>query len=118
MVRTQEGKPVEPKQIALIIEAAIRQLDLRTDDILLDLRCGNGALTTHLFAPCAGGLGIDYSEFLINIANQRFVTRATEAYRLSYALHYLREEAQPERFTKAVCYGNLPISLRRQRWRC
>jgi hypothetical protein len=108
VVRTQGGKPVEPEQIDLIIKAVIRQLDLGRDDILLDLCCGNGALTTYFFARCVGGLGVDYSEFLINIANQRFVTRDTEAYRLSDALHYLRDEAQPERFTKAMCYGAFP----------
>lgn len=106
--RTTSGKPVSSDQIDLIVNAAKQRLSLSEDDILLDLCCGNGALTTHLFQKCAGGLGVDYSEFLIDVANQRFVKRESEAYLLYDALHYLRAENWPDRFTKVMCYGAFP----------
>lgn len=108
VARTTGGKPVAPEQIDLIITATTAHLALHEDDVLLDLCCGNGALTTHLFGACAGGLGVDYSTFLIDVANQRFVTRPSESYLMADALHYLRDEPRPERFTKAMCYGAFP----------
>jgi SAM-dependent methyltransferase len=106
--RTTGGKPVSSDQIELIVAAATENLSLKRDDVLLDLCCGNGALTTHLFQVCQGGLGVDYSEVLIDIALQRFAFRDTESYLLADALRYLRAEPQPERFTKAMCYGAFP----------
>lgn len=106
--RTVGGKPVPPEQIAMILDAIRSGLGLSADDGLLDLCCGNGALTTHLFADCRGGLGVDYSEFLIGVARERFTRRPSERYRLGDALEYVRTETDPEDFTKVLCYGAFP----------
>jgi cyclopropane fatty-acyl-phospholipid synthase-like methyltransferase len=93
----------------MIVGAIQSGLALRPDDSLLDLCCGNGALTTQLFAGRgAGELGVDYSRFLIDIATARFVRRPTERYVLADALAYLMTETDPEQFTNVVCYGALP----------
>jgi hypothetical protein len=106
--RTVGGEPVSAEQISLIVSAIRSGLALDAGDSLLDLCCGNGALTAQLFASCRGGLGVDYSDFLINIANSRFVSRPSERYLLADALEYLSKEGNPQEFTKALCYGAFP----------
>src|SRR5262245_37058383 len=80
--RTVGGQPVSAQQISLIVDAIRSGLALAPDDTLLDLCCGNGALTTHLFEVCSGGLGVDYSGFLIEVAKARFMRRPSERYLL------------------------------------
>lgn len=106
--RTVNGKPVSPDQIALIVDSIGNGLQLEADDTLLDLCCGNGALTSHLFARCAGGLGVDYSAFLIEVANRRFTRNGSERYLLSDALDYVLNGDGPDAFTKVLCYGAFP----------
>ena len=48
--RTINGKPVDETQINLIINQVCTILSLNKNDDLLDLGCGNGALTTR-FSP-------------------------------------------------------------------
>lgn len=105
--RTVGGKPLPEEQIGLIVEAIKAGLVLKPPDFLLDLCCGNGALTARLFEGAAGGVGVDYSEFLIGVARQRFRTGRGDDYVLSDALDYVRS-AQPQPFTKALCYGAFP----------
>lgn len=106
--RTVFGQPVPPDQIDLIIAAIESGLSLEPKDRLLDLCCGNGAVTGRIFAKCQGGLGVDYSDFLIEIANSRFAGRASEQYLLADAMDYVAAEARPEQFTKVLCYGAFP----------
>lgn len=106
--RTVNGKPVSPEQIGLIVDSITDGLQLGSDDVLLDLCCGNGALTSHLFARCAGGLGVDYSKFLIDVANSRFSRNASERYVLADALDFVQNGQDPGNFTKALCYGAFP----------
>lgn len=103
--RTVGGKPVTAEQIAMIVSAITQGLDLAADDRLLDLCCGNGALSTQLFERCAGGLGVDYSDFLIDVANERFARDPVERYVLNDARAYLRHAEHPEAFNKVLCYG-------------
>jgi len=103
--RTINGKPVTQDQIDMIVAAVCDGVDLARDDFLLDLCCGNGALTSYFFQRCAGGVGVDFSEFLVDIAKQRFSKRPSEEYLLRDALDYVKHCDRPERFTKAVCYG-------------
>jgi ubiquinone/menaquinone biosynthesis C-methylase UbiE len=43
---------------------------LEKDDIVLDLCCGNGLITKELARQCKGVVGIDFSQPLLEIANQ------------------------------------------------
>lgn len=124
--RTINGKPIPKEQIILIVAAIIDGLKLEADDTFLDLCCGNGALTTYVFAKCNGGLGVDFSEYLIGIARDNFVKRPEEAFVNSDVVKFVRTCPYPERFTKALCYGSLQylsqadasdlLSLLRQRF--
>lgn len=105
--RTVNGKPVTQDQIDMIVHAACNALDLTKKDILLDLCCGNGALTTYFFSACKGGLGVDFSEYLIGIAHKHFINSSYEDYLLEDVLIFVREYSRPDQFTKAICYGSI-----------
>lgn len=104
--RTINGRPVPQDQIDMIVAAIIDGLQLGADDLLLDLCCGNGALTTSLFRLCRGGLGVDFSEPLIQVAKRHFVTRIEEDFELRDVIAYLGTTPALG-FTKVLCYGAL-----------
>ena len=104
--RTVNGKPVSQEQIDMIVAAAKQGLQLQSDDLLLDICCGNGALTTYLFAGCRGGTGVDFSEFLIDVAQKHFVQRESESFVMGDVIEFARKEDKPARVSKAMCYGS------------
>lgn len=103
--RTVNGRPVGEDQIAMIVTAITAGLQLARADVLLDLCCGNGALSTRLFAACAGGVGVDFSGALIEVAHAHFQQPPRETYVLGDAVSFLDECVDPGRFTSALCYG-------------
>jgi hypothetical protein len=105
--RTINGKPVPQEQIDMIVRAVCDGLNLSNSDVLLDLCCGNGALTTCFFERCSGGLGVDFSEYLVEVACKYFVKRQQESFILQDVLEFVHTYSGPGRFTKAVCYGSL-----------
>lgn len=104
--RTVNGKPMTQDQIDMIVAAIHRGLKISTNDVLLDLCCGNGALTTYLFSRCAGGLGVDFSEYLIDVAIKYFKKSPDEQYVLQDVVDFVKTYEHPERFSKAMCYGS------------
>ena len=104
--RTVNGKPVSQDQIDMIVDAVVSGLDLNRNDILLDLCCGNGALSTLLFKHCKGGLGVDFSEYLISIANRHFAAPPDQTYILQDVVDFCKNPITPHRFSKMVCYGS------------
>lgn len=104
--RTVHGQPVSDAQITLIIQEIKRQLDLAPQDHLLDLACGNGALSQLLTDSCASLLGVDISAYLIEVAQKHFAQPPRVSFIESDVTAYLRTETDPLRFTKAVCYGS------------
>jgi len=104
--RTVNGTPVSQDQIEMIVDAVVAGLELNKKDTLLDLCCGNGALSTLLFDRCAGGLGVDFSEYLISIANRYFVKPPDQTYILQDVLEFCENPITPHRFSKLVCYGS------------
>lgn len=70
--RTIGGKPVTEEQIALIVDQCRGLLDFRSDESFLDLCCGNGALTARVFEGARGGVGVDISTRLIDVARGHF----------------------------------------------
>lgn len=103
--RTVNGKPVSEAQIGMIVDAVNAGLELGKEDCLLDLCCGNGALTRYFLSRCRGGVGIDFSPSLIKIARRDFLHRTSESYELMDAVDYVQHTTHPERFTKSLCYG-------------
>jgi SAM-dependent methyltransferase len=104
--RTVNGRPVSDEQIAMIVQAIRAGLQLRSDDVLLDLACGNGALSSYLFDDCAAVHGVDYSDYLIQVARERFTLAGRTGFEVDDAAGYVRREPDPMRFTKVLCYGS------------
>jgi len=108
--RTVDGKPVSQAQINLIVEEIIAKLKLKRNDFLLDLCCGNGALSNILLGSCKKVFGVDYSEYLINIAKENFESENQE-YHLEDVSEFVEKEKLTNKsfnfknFNKALCYG-------------
>lgn len=70
--RTINGQPVDEIQIKFIVDQILSVLDLQPTDHLMDIGCGNGALTSYLEPYVAKLHGMDHSEYLIEIALEYF----------------------------------------------
>ena len=104
--RTVNGAPISQDQIDMIVNAVVTGLELSKEDNLLDLCCGNGALSTLLLKHCKGGVGVDFSECLISVAQKNFTEEPRETYILSDIVDFCEEPRSPEIFTKVLCYGS------------
>jgi cyclopropane fatty-acyl-phospholipid synthase-like methyltransferase len=114
--RTVNGKPVAQEQIDLIINAVLSGLNLTQADILLDLGCGNGALSRYFFPHLSGMLGVDFSAYLIEIAKQYFERKPFFIFFEGDIVSFVNKEASPDIFTKALCYGTFAyLSLQNAR---
>ena len=105
--RIVAGKPVGEDQIQLIVDSILRGLEIGEGDLLLDLCCGNGALTDRIFDRCRGGFGVDYSPPLIEVAKRDFERPGEREYRLQDVMEFLETAEVTEKFNKALCYGSL-----------
>lgn len=104
--RTVQGKPVSDEQIKMIIETIASRLGIQPNDTLLELACGNGALSRFLFDSCADYLGVDLSEYLISVAKKNFEKLPHYRFVMQGAAEYVRQEPHPERFSKVLCYAS------------
>lgn len=104
--RTVGGRPYPAEQIDMIAEAILLHLDLRPDDVLLDLGCGNGALGAVLHPFCAASLGVDESDYLVGVATERFAA-PDRRFTVGDAARFCETAADAGRYTKALCYGSL-----------
>jgi len=102
--RTVYGKPVSEDQIKMMVDAIIAGLELHSADMLLDIGCGNAALTARLFPHCDQCVGVDFSEYLISVANARF-SSSRHLFIYQDALEYLARESVPLRFSKVLCFA-------------
>lgn len=106
--RSVNGQPVSEEQIQSIVATISAALTFRPGDRLLDLACGNGALSRYFFDDCVEVYGVDYSEVLIEVAKRYFEQSPLCRFDLADVGDYIIAEAQPERFTKVLCYGSFP----------
>lgn len=104
--RTVNGKAVSEDQIQMIEHAIVSGLELQAGDRLLDLCCGNGALSDRIFAYCDGGVGVDFSPALIEVAKRVFERPPSRVYHLEDVETFVRTTAETRTYTKALCYGS------------
>lgn len=104
--RTVRGRAVGPEQIDEIVGMIRWRLGLGAGDVLLDLACGNGALTARLQGDVAASMGVDVSGFLIEVARERFAGEAHDFFAHDAAA-FVETTADAGEFTKALCYGGL-----------
>lgn len=104
--RTVNGKPVDEAQIEMIIGRIREKLILQEVDVLLDLACGNGALSNRLFCGINSYQGVDFSPRLIEVANKYFSVPPRYTFVQSGASEFIDAEKAPHRYTKVLCYGS------------
>jgi hypothetical protein len=63
-------------------------------------------ISRRLFAECGSWLGVDLSDYLIEVANRHFADPPRINFVAAGAAEYLTAESQPERFSKVLCYGS------------
>ena len=66
---TVNGKEAGDIQVDLRVKGIMDNLSLKKSDILLDICCGNGMITSRLASYVSYIYAVDFSEGLINIAN-------------------------------------------------
>jgi SAM-dependent methyltransferase len=68
--KTVSGQPITPAQLEAQILDIRKALDIRNDDFIMDMCCGNGIITAEISKFCSAVIGIDFSEPLIKIAGK------------------------------------------------
>lgn len=102
--RTIYGKPVPECQIQMMVDAIASGLELQCTSVLLDIGCGNAALTARLFPYCDQCLGVDFSEYLVSVANARFGS-PRHTFICEDAVKYVTQDADTSRFDKVLCFA-------------
>lgn len=105
--RTVGGKPISQDQIDMIVAEMSSKLELESSDRLLDICCGNGALSHYFFDQCQGGLGVDYSPTLIERAKKYFDESPDTEYMALDALKAVDGRLDLSGFTKGLIYGSI-----------
>jgi cyclopropane fatty-acyl-phospholipid synthase-like methyltransferase len=103
--RTINGEPVSQAQIDLIVAAVCNGLILSKEDILLDIGCGNGALSAFFFDYVKKLIGVDFSEYLISVAKQNFEKPPNYIFNLGDAFEFISRQSNEIQITKMLCYG-------------
>ena len=103
--RTVNGKPVPQEQIDVIFSTIRENIDFDSDDILLDIACGNGRLGFEFFNEISAYVGFDMSKYLIEVARNNFERKPNYIFLHESIQEYLDKEKNPNRFTKALWYG-------------
>jgi SAM-dependent methyltransferase len=102
--RTVNKKPVSEKDINTIVASIVEGLKLEKKDVLFDLGCGNGALSALTFRYIQKYHGVDFAEYLIEIAKKNF-EKPGFTFECAEVNQYLSEIDVTAEYTKSLCYG-------------
>lgn len=103
--RTVNGQPVPEEQILMIVEQIRKSLSLGENDFVIDFGCGNAALASYFFEEIKGYKGVDFSDYLIEVANSNFKREGFSEFVVADVLDYLSGCDVDGQVTKALCYG-------------
>ena len=106
VARTVNGKAVDETQIQMIVRQIQTGLDLNEKDIVLDLACGNGALSARVSSFVKTLHGVDNSEYLIYIAKKYFEKQPDVLFSMGDVLEYVSKAYSARIFNKMLCYGS------------
>src|ERR1700681_2611608 len=104
--RTVRGVPIGEDQITMMVEVIAAGLNLAMSDTVLDLCCGNGALTDRVFARCLGGVGVDFAEHQLAVARRVFERRPERRFEFADVHDFVATSTEMSFFTKAFSYGS------------
>ena len=102
--RTVNGKEVSDEEISMIVEKVITSLSFSKKDHLLDLGCGNAALSSNFFPLINSYTGVDFSEYLLDIAREFFKPNDHVNYIESDVVSFV-ENSESNIYNKILMYG-------------
>lgn len=102
--RTIDGEPVGEDQILMLIESIRNGVELKSSDVVLDLCCGNGAITSQIASDSQYAVGVDFSEYLIGIAQEFFQGNSQCQFVYENVIEFCDAPSSIP-FSKAYCYG-------------
>lgn len=103
--RTVNGESVSEADIELIVDQVARFLELHEDDHLLDLGCGNAALGSRFVDRVRRYTGVDFSDFLLEVAREFFQRHDKTQYILSDIRQTNRYVPEATSANKVLIYG-------------
>lgn len=106
--RTIMGRRITEEEVTTLVDHLRELLELRPEDVLLDIGCGNGALSARFFDGCAGYAGVDLSAYLIEIAKEHFERPPGYVFFHGDAAEFTASAERPEAFTKILCCEAFP----------
>ena len=102
--RTVNGKEVSEEDITNIVNQITDHISPNENDHLLDLGCGNGALASNFFSSINKYTGVDFSEYLLGVA-QEFFNPINVEYIYDSAENFINNCSSPKIYTKILIYG-------------
>jgi 2-polyprenyl-3-methyl-5-hydroxy-6-metoxy-1,4-benzoquinol methylase len=104
--KTVFGQPIENEQISVIVQQIRDALKLTSEEVVIEIGCGNGLLTVEAAELCKHVYAIDYSEPLIETAG-RLNGRVNVSYRVGAAEDRSSYSFMPEGVRKVYSYEML-----------
>ncbi|QDT13556.1 class I SAM-dependent methyltransferase [Planctomycetes bacterium K23_9] len=108
--RTVNGESVSEQDIEQIVDQISSHLALGSRDHVLDLGCGNGALAARFFDRVDRYTGVDFSAYLLEVANEYFQPRCEVQYveaDIRSVDHYLTQASSANKVLIYGCIGYL-----------
>lgn len=101
--KTTNKNVISETEFNHIVDNIKSNMNLNSDDVLLDLCCGNGILTKRLSSSVNSAIGVDFSELFIKNAN---LYSKTENITFVYdnIINFLKYDSQKSSITKILLY--------------
>lgn len=104
--RTVNGADVSDDDINLILNNINSSLKLISTDNLLDLGCGNAALAFNLFDKINLYHGVDFSDYLLQVAKKNFHIKGKTSYQKLNLRENFNDIHNINVFNKVLCFGS------------
>ena len=112
--RTVNGKEVEEEDIQMIISQIKDKLKFDKGDHLLDLGCGNAALSSNFFREIKKYTGVDFSSYLLEVATEFFKPSGNISYVNDEILNFVNTTEGCGLYSKALVYGAMAYLSRQE----
>jgi len=107
--RQVNKEPVSDLVFQQVLEDIERKTALNNDDVILDLCCGNGVITTYLAQHCKQMIGVDFAE---NLTRRIDLTKYPN---ISLIIEDIRKvQFEPEIFNKVIIYAGIQYLTHRE----
>jgi len=105
--KTIKGNAISEKQFKVLINDVVDTLELKEDDVVMDLCCGNGLITKEFGTGVKEVVGLDFSAPLIEHANKN-----NKLKNIKYLIYDAKEldnlkNGYDNYFSKVLCYEAL-----------